>query len=112
MNRNKIVMLVLFVLLVASVGFQSFRLVRANQAMKLNSEELVRQNAVFVWKAQYQQVLDKITVQSVDTLSATLIYWTENVTKEGRTVLHGSAIVNGIVYDSQITNDVTDYLIK
>lgn len=111
-RKHSIPFIVSFAVLIAALGFTSIQYVRAKAEATINAKAITRQDAIFAWKTQYQQALDKINVVNMETREATIIYWTENVTREGRITLHGSAVVNGVVYDSQQTNDVTDYLNK
>lgn len=111
-RKTKLITGLVVILLLVGLGFTSFQLVKAKQEAKLTSEQLTQQTALLTWKAQYQPFLKDITLQSIQASPSTVIFWTENVTKEGRVILHGSVVVNGVVYDSQQTNDVTDYLKK
>ncbi len=71
-------------------------------------EQAGRDSAMQAFRIQYSQVMDKITVQGVETSKAEIIYWTENTTQPGRVILHASALISGVFVELPHTRDVTD----
>lgn len=92
----------------ASVGSSIFFY---SKSVKAKSDAELQLN-IQAFSIRYSSILDQIDVSpDIATFNNVPVFvWTENISTPNRTILHATAIINGIAYEATQTRDVTDLL--